>query len=156
MPLKTPEEKKNALKWMFNQLKVFGATAAVALASVWGVAEVYLEDYVKETVNKVIEEKGSNKSFREVLGEEMGVPTDMVPYHIVDRFDQVDTLSMKIFRFETKYVEHLEFQLHITPIYCFVDENGIEWWMGPDGHPHGVMYENDRKWVVYHGTKVYI
>jgi len=154
MPLKTPEEKKNAVKWLINQVKVFGATIAVAFGTVWGIAQVYLEDYVTETVHQVLEEKGATKSFREILGIEMGVPADIVPYHIVDRFNQLDSLSVEISKFETKYVPHLDFQLRISPMYRFLDEDGIEWWMGPDRRPHGVLFDNGEAWCVYSNRKV--
>jgi len=156
MPLKTTEEKKDAIKWIVGLLKTYGVALVAAGASVWGIAEVYLEDYVKETVQKVLDERDGTQSFREILGEEMGVPTDMVPYHIVDRFDQLDSLSMEITKFENKYVPHLDFGLRVAPMYRYVDEDGMEYWMGPDRRGHGILHDNGQAWCVYSGRKVVV
>ena len=117
---------KGFWKQAFAQIKVFGITFLAALGSVWGVAQLYLEDYVRETALTVIEEQHGTQSFREILGEEMGVTSDKVPYHIMNRFDQLDTLAVEISRFENKYVPHLDYQLRISPMYRFIDEDGIE------------------------------
>ena len=144
---------KGFWKQAFAQIKLFGITFLAALGSVWDVAQMYLETYVKDTVNIVLEEKNTTKSFREILGEEMGVPTDMVPYHIVDRFDQIDTLAVEISKFERTYVPHLDYQLRISPMYRFIDEDGMEYWMGPDRRAHGVLYDNGEAWCVYSNAK---
>lgn len=153
---KTPEEKKAALKWVIGLAKTYGVAIMAAGASVWGIAEVYLEDYVKDTVHQVLEETGRNKSFREILGDEMGVPTDLVPYHIVDRFDQLDSIVAEVTSFENKYVPHLDYQLRISPMYRFIDEDGVEWWMGPDRRAHGILYDDGEAWCVYSNRKVVV
>jgi len=156
MPLKTPEEKKNAVKWIINQLKIFGTTIVVGLGSVWGIAQYYLEDYVTETVHKVLEEKGANKSFREILGEQLDIPTDIVPYHLTEKLNTIDSILVEVSEFEDKYKKHLDFQLRISPMYRFIDEDGIEWWMGPDRRPHGVLFDEGKAWCVYSNRKVII
>lgn len=122
-------------------------------ASVWGVAEVYLEDYVRKSAIEVIEEKTDKKSFREILGEQMKIPADIVPYHITKKITDLDSLISDIQKFEDNYLPYLDFQMSIQPIYLYFDDAGIEWWMGPDGHPHGVMYDEKGKWCVYHGQR---
>lgn len=138
---------------MIQQIKIYFIAVAAAGASVWGVAEYYLEDYVIDTATEVIEEKTDKKSFREILGEEMRVPTDAVPYYLVKKLDLIDSLVNEVKVFETEYMPYLEFQLSIQPTYFFFDEGGTEWWMGPDGYPHGVMYDEKGKWCVYHGQR---
>lgn len=152
MPLKTPEEKKNALKWFVQQIKVYAVAVGAAGASVWGIAQYYMEDYVKDTATKIIEEKQGNKSFREILGEEMNIPTDVVPYHLTLKLSALDSLISDIQDFEDEYLPYLEFQKSIQPTYFFWRE-GSEYWMGPDGYAHGVMYDNGGKWCVYHGQR---
>lgn len=138
---------------MIQQIKVYGVAVAAAGASVWGVAEYYLEDYVRATATEVIEEKTDKKSFREILGEEMDVPIDMVPYLLVEKMSLIDSLIEDISTFEDEYMPYLEFQLSIQPTYFYFDDSGAEWWMGPDGYPHGVMYDENGKWCVYHGQR---
>lgn len=157
MPLNTPEEKKNALKWILSQVKMYTLTVLAAGGTVWGVAEIYLETYVRDTAIEVIEDKNGNKSFREILGEQLQIPTDLVPYHLTRKLTELDSLIKDIRNFEEEYLPYLERQTEITPIYRFIDSEGQEWWMGPDGYPHGVMYDEDgRAWCVYHNSKRYI
>jgi hypothetical protein len=151
-PLKTPEEKKDALKWILSQIKIYAVAVAAAGASVWGIAEYYLEDYVRSTATKVIEEKQGNKSFREILGEQLNLPTDMVPYYLSEKCIQLDSLTADIGKFQEVYMPYLEFQLSISPTY-FYWKDGIEFWMGPDGYGHGVMYDDKGKWCVYHSQR---
>jgi len=152
MPLKTREEKKAAIKWIVQQIKIYVVAVGAAGASVWGVAQYYLEDYVKQTVVDVIEEKNGNKSFREILGEQMNIPADIVPYHITKKITALDSLISDIQDFEDTYLPHLDFQMSIQPTYFFWLD-GAEYWMGPDGYDHGVMYDTDGKWCVYHGQR---
>ena len=153
MPLKTPEEKKNAIKWVVQQLKIYVIAVSTAFATVWGVAEIYLESYVRNTAIEIIEEKNGNKSFREILGEQIGIPTDIVPYHLTEKLDALDSLVVHISEFEEEFMPYLEFQLSISPMYRFLDKDGVEWWMGPDGRPHGVLYDNGKAWCVYSNAK---
>ena len=153
MPLKTPEEKKNAVKWLWSQLKIYGIAVAAAGASVWGVAQYYLEDYVKEVATQVIEEAHGNKSFREILGEQLDVPTDVVPYYLTGKIIEIDSIESQIHVFEENYVPFLESQMKITVIYRFLDEYGDEWWHGFDGRNYRVNYDNGIPWVVYHGHR---
>lgn len=156
MPLKTPEEKQNAVKWVVSQLKVFGVTFVAAIATVWGVAEVYLEDYVKDTAISVIEEKQGNKSFREVLGEEMDIPTDMVPYHLTAKIVELDSLIEHVKSFESKYLPVLVFQEGVIPLYRYVDiETGQEYQMMKDNRPHPILIDdNGIKWIVYSNKRL--
>jgi len=156
MPLETPEEKKNAIKWFINQAKTYGVVVVSAFGTAWGIAQYYLEDYVTDTVHKVLDEKGSNKSFREILGEQMNIPTDVVPYHLTEKLSTIDSILVEVTNFENKYKKHLDFQLRISPIYRFIDEDGIHWWMGPDRRPHGVLFDHDTAWVVYSNRKVVV
>jgi hypothetical protein len=156
-PLETKEEKKKALTWIIQQAKVFGVTFFTAITIVggalWYVVENHLNDYIDDRVSKVIDEKHGKKSFREILGEEMDIPSDIVPYTIVAKFSQLDSLIQDVHEFEEEYLPHLDFQMSITPMYRFIDKDGVEWWMGPDGRPHGVVYTNGDAWCVYHSQK---
>lgn len=157
---KTPEEKKAALAWIISIAKKAGATVAITVsltgAGMWYVIENYLDDYIDEKVHGIIDEQHGSQSFREILGEQMGVPTDLVPYHIVDRFDQLDSIVAEVTSFENKYVPHLDYQLRISPMYRFIDEDGVEWWMGPDRRAHGVLFDNGEAWCVYSNKKVVV
>ena len=151
--LKTPEEKKKAIKWIVSLLKTYGIAVAAAGASVWGVAQYYLEDYVKEVATQVIEEAHGNKSFREVLGEQLDIPTDVVPYYLTGKIVEIDSIESQIQTFEESYVPYLEAQMKITVIYRFLDDVGDEWWHGFDGRNYRVNYENGQPWVVYHSHR---
>ena len=153
MPLKTPEEKQKAIKWLLSQAKMFGITFVLATGSVWGVAEYYLEDYVENTVERVFEEKSDSKTFREILGSELGLSPEKVPYYLVDKFGEVDTLIFRVFTFQSKYSPILERDLSKTKIERYLDGNGDEWWSGYDGRDYRVNYENGKAWVVYHGFR---
>jgi len=153
MPLKTDEEKKNAWKIVLAQVKVFGVTVALGLGTIWGIVEIYLEDYVKEVATTVIEERSEKQSFREVLGEKLKVPADEVPYHVCVKLTQVDSLVSEIKRFEGAYVPFLEHQMNITVIYRYLDDIGDEWWHGYDNRDYRVNYDNGVAWVVYHGFR---
>jgi hypothetical protein len=144
---------KGFWKQALAQIKTFGITFIAALGCVWGVAEMYLETYVRETATEVIEEQHGKKSFREILGEQFDVPTDIVPYYLAEKLIVLDSLMAEIDRFEGKYVPHLDYQMKITPMYRFLDDTGIEWWMGPDGRAHGVLYDNGEAWCVYSNRK---
>jgi len=130
--MKTPEEKKAAIKWLISQAKIFGLTFSAALACVWGVAEFYLEDYVKQTATEIIEEKTSKKSFRDILSDEFSVSAEAVPYYLSGKLIEVDTLKNRVYSFQTKYRPILDEQIKITVIYRYLDENGEEWWHGYD------------------------
>lgn len=151
--MKTPEEKKAAIKWMLSQIKIFGITFSAALACVWGVAEVYLEDYVRDTAIEVIEEKTDKKSFRDILSDELRVSSDAVPYYLSGKLVEVDSLRNRVFSFQTKYKPLLDEQIKITVIYRYLDENGEEWWHGYDNRSYRVNYDEGRAWVLYHGFR---
>lgn len=151
--MKTPEEKKKAVKWILSLLKTYGIAVAAAGASVWGVAQYYLEDYVKEVATQVIEEAHGNKSFREILGEQLDVPTDVVPYYLTGKIVEIDSIESQIQTFEESYVPYLEAQMEITVIYRFLDNVGDEWWHGFDGRNYRVNYEKGQPWVVYHSHR---
>jgi len=153
MPLKTSEEKKNALKWLLSQAKIYAIAVAAAGASVWGVAQYYLEDYVKDTATQIIEEKNGNQSFREILGEQLDIPTDIVPYYLTGKITEIDSIESQITFFEESYVPFLEAQMKITVIYRYLDEVGDEWWHGYDDRNYRVNYDNGHPWVVYHGHR---
>ena len=153
MPLNTPEEKKNAVKWLISQAKVFGITILAAFGTVWGVAEIYLESYVKEVATQVIEETNGTKSFREILGEQLDIPTDIVPYHLTKKLIEIDSIESQILVFEESYIPFIESQMSITVIYRYLDEVGDEWWHGYDGRNYRVNYENGQPWVVYHSHR---
>lgn len=154
MPLKTPEEKKNAIKWLVIQLKTFGVGFVACVGAAWGVGEVYLEDYTREVIDTVLEERKENKSFRQILGEEMDIPTDMVPYILVEKINSLDSLMNNVQDFQDNYLPYLDFQLEISPMYRYIDNSGVEWWMGPDKRPHGVLYDDSGKaWCVYSNQK---
>ena len=144
---------KGFWKQAFTQIKTFAITFIAALTCVWGVAEIYLEKYVRDTAVEVIEEQHGKKSFREVLGEQFDIPTDLVPYYITEKLIMIDSIINEVERFEGKYIPHMDYQMKITPMYRFLDETGIEWWMGPDGRPHGVLYDNGEAWCVYSNRK---
>lgn len=153
MPLKTPEEKKNALKWLWNSLKLYGLIIVSGFGTVWGVAQYYLEDYVKEVSAEVFEQMQDQKSFREILGEQLEIPTDIVPYFVTEKIIEIDSIQSQIKTFEQSYVPFLEAQMKITVIYRFLDELGDEWWHGPDGRNYRVNYDNGQAWVVYHSHR---
>ena len=153
MPLKTAEEKKNALKWLLNNLKLYGITIAAAGASVWAVAQYYLEDYVKEVAIEIIEEREEKKSFREILGDQLSIPEDVVPYYLTGKIVEIDSIKSEIKNFEEEYVPFLQNQMKITVIYRFLDEVGDEWWHGFDGRNYRVNYDDGHPWVVYHGHR---
>ena len=157
MPLQTREEKQKAIRWIIQQVKTFGVTFITAITVVggalWYVVENYLDNYIDDRVHEAIQKDQAHKSFREILGEEMDLPAEVVPYTLVSKINQLDTLIVDINDFKEEYLPYLEFQMSITPIYRFFDENGIEYWMGPDGKPHGVVYDNGDAWCVYHSRK---
>jgi len=129
------------------------STITVVGGGMWYVIENYLDTYVADKVHSIIDEKNGKQSFREILGEQMNVPTDVVPYHITKKMEALDSLIKDIKKFEEEYLPYLEFQMSITPIYRYIDENGQEWWSGPDGRGHGVVYDNGDAWCVYHGER---
>jgi hypothetical protein len=156
----TPEEKKNAWKYVLSQIKAFGVVFISAVTIVgggmWYLVENYLDDYIDDKVEIALEERQGKKSFREILGEQMKIPSDIVPYHITEKFTELDSLISEVERFEKKYIGFLDFHMKITPLYRFLDENGIEWWNGPDGRPHGVLFDNGEAWVAYSNKKLVI
>ena len=151
--MKTSEEKQAAIKWLLSQLKVFGLTFTAAMTTVWGVAEFYLEDYVKETATQIIEERTDKKSFRDILSEELKVSSDAVPYYLSGKLVEVDTLNNRLFMFQTKYKPILDTQIKYTVIYRYLDENGEEWWHGYDNRSYRVNYDEGKAWVLYHGFR---
>ena len=153
MPLKTTEEKKKALKWVVNILKIYVPIIVAGIGTVWGFAKVYLDDYVREVVTEVIEEENQQESFRDILGNQLNVPSDVVPYFITGKIVEIDSIQSQIMTFEKNYVPFLEAQMKITVIYRFLDELGDEWWHGPDGRNYRVNYENGQAWVVYHSHR---
>lgn len=160
MPLETSEEKKKALKWFVQQLKAFGVVFFTAITIVgggmWYVVENYLDSYVDNKIEEAFDARQGKQSFREILGEQMNIPADVVPYYITEKFTVLDSLISEVDRFEEEYIEFLDFQMKISPMYRFLDENGVEWWMGPDRRPHGVLFDNGEAWVVYSNRKVVI
>jgi len=150
-PLKTPEEKKNAVKWLLIQLKTFGVGFVACITAAWGVGEVYLEDYTRSVIDQVLEERKENKSFRQVLGEEMDIPSDLVPYHIVEKLNELDSIVKHLDQFENKYLPIIDFQQSIIPLYRYVEKaTGQEYKMEADNRPHPIMYdENGKAWIVY-------
>lgn len=153
MPFKTPEEKKTAVKWIWSQIKTYAAVVAAGGATVWGVAEYYLEDYVEDVATEIIEEKTDKKSFREILGEQLEVPSDLVPYYVTSKFIALDSIISQVKAFEDKYMPILDAHMKITVIYRFIDEFGDEWWHGFDGRNYRVNYDEGHPWVVYHGHR---
>jgi hypothetical protein len=156
MGIKTLEDKRNAIKWIIQQIKIYIVAVGAAGASVWGVAEYYLEDYVKETAIEVIEEKNGNKSFREILGDQMDIPSDIVPYYLTDKLNALDSLVSHIEKFEEKYLPLIEKQDAIIPLYRYIEiETGQEYKIMPDGRPHPVMIdEYSIKWIVYSNQRI--
>lgn len=160
MPLKTSEEKRNAIKWLIQQVKAFGVVAGIAITtiggSMWYLVENYLDDYIDNKIEEALNNRKGKQSFREILGEQMNIPSDVVPYHITGKFIELDSLISDVKSFEEEYMDYLDFQMKISPMYRFLDENGIEWWMGPDRKPHGVLFDERDAWVVYSNKKVII
>lgn len=158
MSLKTPEDKSKALKWVWSQIKMYIVSVTAGLGTIWGIAQIYLEDYIDQRIeiNKEIDHQ-QNRPLREIIGEENSVPLEIVPYYISDQLIKIDSIEYNIIKFETKYIPFLENQMLISPMYRYLDENGVEYWMGPDRQSHGVIYDDEnRPWVVYHGSKRYI
>jgi hypothetical protein len=153
MPLKTAEEKKKAVKWILSILKSYGIPVVLGIGTVWGYCKVYIGDQIREITIEVLEDLDQKKSFREVLGEQLDVPTDVVPYYLTGKVIEIDSIKSQIQTFEESYVPYLEAQMKITVIYRFLDDVGDEWWHGFDGRNYRVNYENGKPWVVYHSHR---
>jgi len=157
MTLKTLEDKKNAITWLVKQLKAFGVVAGITItligSGMWYVISKYLDGYVDTKVHSIIDEKNGKKSFREVLGEQLNVPTDAVPYYLSGKLVEVDSLFNEVKRFEESYIPFLDKQMTITVIYRYLDENGDEWWHGYDNRDYRVNYTDGTAWVIYHGFR---
>lgn len=145
-----------AWKTVWKQVKFYTIATAGAVTTTWGIAEYCLEDYVRKTAIEVIEEKHGNQSFREILSDQLDVPHDIVPYYIVDKFIALDSLISEIDKFEGKYGPYLDFQLRISPMYRYLDEDGVEWWMGPDRRPHGILFDAGEAWCVYSNRRIVV
>ncbi|MHA1123747.1 MAG: hypothetical protein ACTSPC_13200 [Candidatus Heimdallarchaeota archaeon] len=153
MPLESPEEKKNAIKWIWKILSTYGLTVILGLGTVWGYLKVNLEDQIKKITIDVLEEVNDKESFRDILGDQLEIPSDVVPYYLTGKIIEIDSIESQIRTFEENYIPFLETQMKITVIYRFLDEVGDEWWHGFDGRNYRVNYDNGQPWVVYHGHR---
>lgn len=159
MPLKTPEEKSKAVQWLLKQLKVFGVTVGLALSTVWGASLLYLEDYVEgkiqEHQQKIEEEERKSKPFREILGEALHVPSEVVPYHIAEKMIQFDSLISDVNEFEDEYLPILKAQQTQIWLIRYIElETGEERVWMPDGRNYPVHYDQSgQDWVLYHGYR---
>lgn len=154
MTFKTPEDRKKVWTWVFKQVKLYLTTVIAILGTVWGVAEFYLQDFVDARVERhLIENQKKNKPLREIIGERLNLENEIVPYYMVTKFNEIDSLKKEVANFEEDYLPYLDWQLKITPMYRFLDEYGDEWWHGPDGKNYRVNYDDGQPWVVYHSHR---
>lgn len=156
MPLKTAEEKKKAIKWIIGQIKSFGIGLAASFVTVGAFVILKADPYIREVVDDTIKSKDGSKSFREILGEQMDVPSDVVPYYISDKIDLLDSLSSDINDFRNKYMPHIENEMSIIPLYGYIDiETGQEYRFMRDGRAHPVMIDTlNVKWMVYNNRRL--
>lgn len=159
-PAKTTEEKRKAWQFVLSQIKAFGVVFFSAITIVgggmWYLVQNYLDGYIDNKIQEAFDTRQGKQSFREILGEQMSIPSDVVPYYLANKIVELDSLISEVETFEEEYISFLDFQMRISPMYRFLDENGIEWWMGPDRRPHGVLFDEGKAWVVYSNKKLVI
>jgi hypothetical protein len=145
--------KKEVIKWLAGIIS--------GILTVCSVSYAYITTKLNDAIDNRIEVhealqdslQREDKPFRELLGEALQVPSEVVHYHIGLKLAEVDSLQSNIEDFEEKYMPVIKRQMEITPLYRFLDETGEEFWNGPDGRQYRVMYEGGQAWVVYHGHR---
>jgi len=160
MSPQTPEEKKKALKWVIQQAKTIAvaalSTITVVGSGMWYVIENYLDNHIDTRVNEILEARGEKQSFREILGEQIGIPADVVPYHVAEKMIEIDSMVNHVQSFEDKYLPMIKKQEGIIPLYRYIDvETGQHYLFMPDGRPHPIMVDDYHlEWIIYGNQRV--
>jgi len=125
--------------------------------TLWIVAQMYLSGYVDEKIEEYDkqkqEEKASRKPLREILGDAMHIPSDIVPYYMAGKFAKLDSLTDDIDTFSEELLPHLEKEVNwITPRLMINPETKDHWWLHTDGEEYRVNYSHDGYGFIYVDT----
>ena len=155
----TSEEVSTQLKerfWskaaLFGYIK-FAMQLVAGFSALWFIGRPALDEYVEGKINEVNDKPG----FRDILGEEMGLPSDVVPYEIAKKFAEFDSLIADVSSFSDVYLPYIDKEMTRTIPHLYLDENGEEWWHARDGRDYRVQeYVNGEGRFFYHGNYRFI